>query len=773
MQKTAANEVRVSVRTLVETALRAGDLVFGGNTQRLLEGARGHRAVQAQPGAQNEYAVSGLYERQGLRLAVHGRIDRLFPGDIPLIEEIKTSTLPLERIREDDYPLHWAQARVYAYLYLKQRGLAFCDVRLCYYELQSGDTLRFTRREGFEELEAFFLDIAHKYLARQRALHDHKERLCAELSALAFPYESFRAGQRELAAQVYAAIRDGERLLAQAPTGMGKTMAVLFPALKALGEGKCERLFYLSARGTGKAAALDAVALLSARELYCLELSARDAMCPRETRDCASACPYAIGYYDRLDAALDSLFAKRDPFTSALVRETALQFDLCPHEFSLDAALLCDLVVCDYNYVFDPRVRLQRFFSGGGGSYCLLLDEAHNLPARARDMYSQELNAAPLEAVRRAVPRGGARKTPAYLTLQSLLEALRAPYADAQPPFALEGPPDDALCRLAAQVLEHLQARAYPEKGDAGELALMLSGFLYAAARWDESMLRVYTGSEKTPRLQLFCRDAAEYLKKDLARCQSAVLFSATLSPAGFYQNLCGLTREDRFVSFPSPLPPENLCCLHLPVNTRYAAREKTLPLVAGAVAQLVLSRETGNFIAFCPSYAYLKALEGPLRELLTDTQLLVQDREMDGEERARFLSELAPAPTRRVLALAVLGGVFAEGIDLVGDRLLGAAVIGTGLPQPSTQTELLRAKYDESYADGFAYAYVYPGLCRVLQAAGRVIRTETDRGALLLLDDRYARAPYPELLPPDWRLRRVGSLDALKNELCAFWREG
>ncbi len=765
-------EIRVSVRALVEESLRGGDLLPGGGIRRMLEGAQGHRALQAQGGAQNEVSVSGAVEEGGARLLVQGRIDRLLETEPPCVEEIKTILSPPEELTEGQ-PVHWAQALVYACLYMRVAQLPEMDVALCYYHLPTGRTKRFCQRVGSEQAEGFFLSLALPYLRARVSEAGRMEELSQALKALPFPFTEFRPGQRQLAAQVYLALRDGRRLLIQAPTGTGKTMAVLFPALKALGEGKCEKLFYLSARGTGKLAALDAARRLAVPGLRCLELAARSRLCPRGEEGCAFPCKLAEGYYDRLDEALRELFSGEGPYTAETIRRTALEHSLCPHEFALDASLSCELVIGDYNYLFDPRVRLQRFFGTGKNRYALLVDEAHNLPARGREMYSASLEAKPLQALRRAVPRGSARRERPYLALKALCDRLEEECAEEETPFAREGPPGEELCALVEEVLGYLERDAYPPAPGSDELLGMLSSFLYAASRWEDSMLRLCEGGKTTHRLRLFCRDASAFLARDIGRFQGAVLFSATLSPGGFYRALCGLSPEDAFLSLPSPFPPENLCCLQLSIDTRFRRREETLPLAARAVAALVQSREKGSFLAFCPSYAYLRMLERPLRELLPEgVTLLVQEREMDETARERFLSGFPERPQGRTLGLAVLGGVFAEGVDLPGERLCGAAVIGVGLPQVGPETELLRACFEERYGDGFACAYLYPGLCRVLQAAGRIIRSETDRGALLLLDDRYLRPPYPELLPPHWQVRRMRDVNEMQAALTAFWNE-
>lgn len=745
VEKTAC---RASVHAVVEFALMGGDLVPGASAERLLEGVRGHRSLQSveEEGVLNEVPVRRTVEGQRVSLTVYGRIDRLYGLD--MLEEIKTT---LGRPLEQGDPLHWAQAECYAHMLCEQEGLPFLGVRLTYLNLSDGDITRLTRTFTREALAERFTRYTEPYLARLDRLDAHRAALRGQMEALAFPYPAYRSGQRELAAEIYRTIRDGKMLLAQAPTGTGKTMAALFPALKGIGQGCVERIFYLTARTTARQAAFDALGLLPAGELRAVALYARESSCAQERPSCRSGlCARQIGYYDRLPAALDEALAQGGSFTRERVRGIADAHDLCPFEFSLDLSLECDVIVCDYNYLFDPRVRLQRYATGGRKGQVLLIDEAHNLPDRARDMYSAALSVRQFDAARRSIEKGR-RKEPLYLRLRALCKSICTAAAAGALPRAERDARQEIVerCEDALCALQDSDALA---SETASELSLALSTFLYHSAHWDENDFLLFSGGKTEPTLTLFCADAAQKTAAVLKRSRAAVLFSATLSPMEFYRTLTGASPDAACVYLLSPFPPENLLVLHLPVSTRYAARERTLPRVVSAILALARSRERGNFIVFFPSYAYLaKARELLEASLGPNTELLTQDRQMDETARAQFLARFSPEPTKRLLALCVLGGAFSEGVDLPAERLCGAAIVGVGLPQVGVERETLRTRYEEQYGSGYAYAYAYPGLGKVLQAAGRIIRSESDRGALLLIDDRYSREDYRALLPRQW----------------------
>lgn len=760
---------RVSVRTLVEMVLRTGDLNTAGSAQRMLEGTKGHQRLQSTGEGENEVTVRTVVENERVALTVYGRIDRLLPGGI--IEEIKTTWRDPTTFHEDEYPLHWAQAYVYAYIYAFEHAMDSIRVRLAYLNLDDGSVTRFTREKTLTWLTQWFTELTAPYLKHLTDELAHRQLLAAQLEKAAFPYEGYRTGQREMMAQVFMALREHDFLLAQAPTGTGKTMAVLYPALKALARGHVQKLFYLTARGTGRFTALDAACRLreAAPELRTVELSAKAQLCPYEETRCTSGeCPYVVGYYDRVNDAVGELLAGQPPFSSERIRETALRHTLCPFEVSLDLSLECDVIVGDYNYAFDPRTRLQRYFGGGRKDVALLIDEAHNLPSRARDMYSAALYLKPLEELRKSVARGTARKKRAYVRLRKLIAAVQAEFELLeQLPFAAELPPPPALLHAIEQVLAPLQEGEFADRRAALDVQFMLIGFLYFASDWNEETVCLYQGGKTSRNITLFCRDAAPMLKESYKKARAAVLFSATLTPPSFYGALCGLPKDFKRVGLPSPFPPENLLCLHYPLDTRYKNRETTLPYAADAVLCLARGKKAGNHLVFCPSYAYMEQLAALLSERMTPQEaqgLFTQGRQMTMEDRQSYLARFAPAPTGVCIGLAVLGGVFSEGIDLPGELVSTVTVIGVGVPQIGAENDLLRARYEKTYGEGmgYLYAYLYPGLCRVLQAAGRLIRTDRDRGALLLIDERYRSPAYVPLLPEHWQLRRVGSPDRI-----------
>lgn len=782
MEKAAA---RASVHAVVEYALRAGDLAPGASAERLLEGVRGHKSLQSveEEGVRNEVPLRFCAEGAAVRLTVFGRADRVH--GLRRVEEIKTT---LEGAPAEAAPLHWAQAECYAHMLCQAEDLPSLEVCVTYLSLADGEITRFVRTHTRQALAEKFEGYVRPYLAWLDGLTRRRAALAAEMRALTFPFPAYRAGQRELAQEIYLAIRDKRMVLAQAPTGTGKTMAALFPALKGIGEGLVERIFYLTARTTARAAAVDALRLLPQGSLRAIVLYAREVLCPQaagsapqaesapragsanQAPDCApEVCPRARGYFDRLPAALRAARGIAGPLDREGLLRLAEEFCLCPFELSLDIALECDVVVCDYNYLFDPRVRLQRFAAGGRRGQVLLLDEAHNLPDRGRAMYSARLSAREIDAVRASIPRAQ-RRGALYPALRALLRALEEAFGAGDVPRAEPDLREELLSACEAALCALRQDPAAPG-GAPRRLALDLAAFLYQAAHFGPDYFLLFEGGKTSRVLTLFCADASGEMGKVLRRSRAAILFSATLTPLPFYRALCGAAEGSPCVRLCSPFPPENLLVLHLPVNTRYRARERTLPQVAAAIAALVLSREKGNFIAFFPSHAYLRSALPLLAERLgAEAALLPQAEDMDEAARREFLARFSPEPQGRLLALCAMGGIFAEGVDLPAERLCGAAVVGVGLPQVGLERETLRARYDAVYGDGYAFAYVYPGIGRVLQAAGRVIRTETDRGALLLLDDRYGGADYRGLLPPEWALRRVRSAGEIRSLCAAFF---
>ena len=774
------NRLRINVRALAEFCFEGGDLVSGrGMMQRMLEGTRGHQLAQSryEPGWQSEAAIRMELERRGMKLLLHGRMDGLLlDGDDSVIEEIKTTLEDTAAMTGAEHPVHWAQAELYAVMLAARENLRRVRVRLRYLNLAGGQAL-FTRdydRALLEErLEAYLTPVLD-WLSRVQAWQAVSRPTMRQLH---FPFGAYRPGQREMAANVYVALRDGKNLLCQAPTGIGKTAAALFPALIALGEGRVGRVFYLTARNTGRAAALQALDRMRDQGLRarCVVIAAKDAACPLPERDCRpEVCPLARGYYDRRRAALsEALFMER--LDGAAIAALAAQHSLCPFELSLDLSETADVVVCDYNYVFDPRVKLQRFFTGKSDAG-LLIDEAHNLAARARDMLSGGLRQRELRDLRRGVGKEAGRKHPLYAALTAALnemKALRTSLGEDCPGQARTDKPETLIEAVKAFVQR--AGEAFEQRGWACQRALSDAffaalDFLRAESAFDERFRTLILPDGKAMcDVRLWCADPSAHIAGCLRRVHGAALFSATLTPMTFYRDLTGLSGErDALLDLPSPFPPENLLALRCPLPLRFKEREASMDRLC-ACLRAFIGAKRGNYLVCFPSYAFMRQAA---ERIDWPGQLLVQAPDMDAQARQAFLDALAPDPKETTAAFIVMGGVFSEGVDLPGGRIAGAAIVGTGVPQLSFEGDTLRALYEAEYGRGYAYAYMYPGIAKVLQAAGRVIRSEMDRGAVLLIDARWSDPAHQALIPPHWRLDTARRPEEIGEKLRNFWNE-
>lgn len=781
------------VRQLVEFLLQSGsiDNRFGG-FDRANEGARLHRMLQKQSKREHtdyqaEVSLKETLLCAGVEYTVEGRADGIFTDEdgTVTVDEIKTTALPRELITGEQAPEHWGQGQIYAAIYARQQGLTAVRVRLTYYQVDEEVVLRFAKDYTAAELRAILEDLLTRYAPWARRAAEERVRRGESLRALTFPFAEYRPGQRAMAAKVYTTCMEGGQLLCQAPTGIGKTMSALFPALKALGSGAAGPVFYLTARGTTRAAAEEALALLRRQTpdlaLRSLTLTAKDKLCLCESRECTpDACPYANGYYDRIKEAL---WAALDipALTAEALHALAKRFTVCPFELGLDLSLWSDVVIGDYNYLFDPVVSLKRFFERGG-DYLFLVDEAHNLPDRARDMHSTELcKSAFLEAKKR-LGKGKSRLKTAvsrvndlFITWRHKCEAQDGDERFGRVLFQKERDEalDLALLRLCEPLQAWLEEHRAPDETHAALLQLYFDvrAWLRVADTFDEHFVLQAMARGSEVRLTQLCLDPSAFLADDFAKGRAAVLYSATLAPAGYYKDLCGIP-EAAAVALRSPFPQQNLglfCARG--VSTRYKDRDASIDAVAGYLAAMAKARAS-NYLAFFPSYRYLGQVYERFAALYPDIPTLRQESGLDETGRAEFLARFTPQLGQTLLGFAVLGGVFGEGVDLVGERLIGVAVVGPGLPQIGPRQEQLRDYFEQTRGAGFDYAYRFPGMNKVLQAAGRVIRTPQDRGVVLLLDDRFATPAYRALMPPHWsHLRHVTSIDALQQELTAFWQ--
>ncbi|MFO7708624.1 MAG: ATP-dependent DNA helicase [Desulfobacterales bacterium] len=775
-------QLSVGVRDLVEFALRSGDLkVEFTGASRAADGVRIHQTIQHSrpPGYAPEVSISRRVESPDVDLTISGRIDGVFEAlAVPVIEEIKTTRRNPEECLREENPLHWGQAKLYAFMYAAQQGVEEIGVQLTYARLDNGQTRETRRYFPVAGLLPFFEEVVGRFLEWAELLSAWRRRRDDAIRVLEFPFGACRPGQQQMMAAVAHTIAGAGRVFIQAATGIGKTMAVLFPTVRALAGAAADKVFYLTARTTGRLAAEQALEELRARglRLKSLSLTAKEKACCNPQAACnPEECDFAKGHYDRLPAARRAIF-DGDAWTREAVAAAARRFRVCPFEFSLDLSLWADLVVCDYNYAFDPKAFLRRFFVENTANYTFLVDEAHNLVDRSREMFSAELYKKPFLELRRTVKnhlptvhRTLGKINAWMLAARKRAEATGAPTAERNPPEEIGPLLRDFMAAAEKWLEKNLKA---PFREQLLERYFEAGSFLRVTEQFDESYAACTEALPGDLRVKLFCVDPSRQIGDALNRGRAAVFFSATLTPLDYFQTMLA-SASAQTLSLPSPFPAENLAVLVADrLSTYYRHRERTKPAVARILYRLVQPWR-GNYLVFFPSYQYMHMVLEQFRPMAQGIEILVQSPGMAERQREEFLVRFESDNPCTLVGFAVMGGIFGEGIDLVGTRLSGAAIVGVGLPAVGLERELIRNYFAEHREQGFEYAYMYPGINRVLQAAGRVIRTEADRGVVLLIDQRYGTPHYRELLPPDWRPVRIADPAELSEPLQAFWGGG
>lgn len=776
LDKKETTQIKISVRALVEYAYRQGSIESGFQSgAALIDGTKAHQAVQSgyREGDRKEVPLQAAVELDGLAYLIEGRCDGLLEIDNRIvIDEIKSTSGELESIQEDSRPVHWAQAMCYAYAVAVERGIETIDVQLTYVKVGTDEVKRFRRTESAESLHRFMIDLVERYAPFARMLLEHERRRSASIRQLAFPFDSYREGQRKLAGAVYKTVTEETSLFAKAPTGIGKTMSTLFPSVKAMGEGLARRIMYVTAKTITRTAAEEAFGLMAARglALSSVTLTAKEKICFKDKTVCGSAtCEFADGYYDRINGAILDLLSSETQITRQVVEAYARKHRVCPFEFSLDAAYAADAVICDYNYVFDPRVSLKRLFEEQKKQTILLVDEAHNLVDRGRDMFSAQLAKSDFLALKRGFKGVHAGIYETSGAVNQWFIGLKKRMGDERSLVQREQP--EELAALVAAFAEQAESALSGglQEGASDELKQQLLDAYFAslsyariAELYDERYIAFAELEKQSPRLKLYCLDPSHLLRQAVRNYRARVYFSATLSPLSYYMDMLGGEEDDYAVVIPSPFSRDQLEVRIQPLSTRFRDRERTKPAIAEALGRLVRERP-GNLLAFFPSYEYLNAVYELFRQDNPDVPTIVQDVRMSEEEREQFLASFQASEnvlmpdescedTPAYLGFAVLGGIFSEGIDLQGDRLTGVAVVGVGLPQLSLERNIIKEYFDRIGKNGYDYAYVFPGMNKVQQAGGRLIRSEQDYGTLLLIDDRFLQPRYQTLLPAEWR---------------------
>ena len=797
------SQIRISVRNLVEFILREGDIDNrhgqSVSPEAMLAGSRMHRKIQKRKGSDYhaEVPLKLVLKEEYYDLILEGRADGiqiLTEGEKPdysvsfqnivledsvkvIIDEIKGIYMKLDHLLAP-VGVHLAQAKCYAYIYALQHDLKRIGVQMTYVNLDTEEMKYFSEEYTFEALEGWFDDLIASYRKWSDFQYAWKKLRQESIQKLQFPF-AYRKGQKELAAGVYRTIQRKKNLFIQAPTGVGKTITTVFPAVKAVGEGLGDRIFYLTAKTVTGTVAWETFDQLRRQgyQAKLIQITAKEKMCLCAEMECNPVhCPYAKGHYDRVNDAVFGLLQKEDFFTREVLLEQAREYQVCPFEMSLDVASWVDDIICDYNYVFDPNVYLKRFFAEGiRGDYIFLIDEAHNLVERSREMYSATLRKEDFLSVRKIMKRYQPKLDKDFNKCNRILLDYKRECENYKV-YQDIGSFIFALMNLASGLDEFLQrSTEFPERKEVSEFYFAVRNFLNMYERVDEHYV-IY--GEHTAEggflLKLYCVDPSLNLQECIDKGNAAIFFSATFLPIRYYKSLLS-TKQDNYAVYAETAFTEDqsLLLLGRDVSSRYTRRNQDEYRRIAEYIRKTGQAQKGNYMFFFPSYKMMQEVYEVFEGLnCGEMETCMQVSGMKEEEREAFLGQFAAEHERSFLAFCVMGGIFGEGIDLKNEQLIGAVVVGTGLPQISNEREILMRYYDERSGEGFDYAYRYPGMNKVLQAAGRVIRTVDDRGVILLLDDRFTRREYESLFPKEWERRSSCTVESVSGYLDAFWEQ-
>lgn len=774
---------RIAVRQLVSFILRKGsiDQRFSGSSHTALEGTRLHKKIQKSAGEnyQAEVFLKKILVMNDEEYTVEGRADGILrePNQLVLIDEIKTSETPFDLLDDAEKELHWGQLKCYGYLLCQLEELEEVTLQLSYFETQTKELTKTQETWSKEQLTLFFMDLIKKYEKWLIFSANWTELRNQSIQELEFPYGAYRRGQRELAVAVYKTILTEQELFCEAPTGIGKTMSTLFPAVKAIGEEKAEKLFYLTAKTITRQVAEDAVAEMKRKglRLKSVTITAKDKICFLDERICTPEhCIYARGYYDRLNEAMYDLLTAEDQITRTVVETYARKYTICPFELSLDVSLWCDTIICDYNYLFDPVVYLRRFFSEEKNDYVFLIDEVHNLVERSKSMFSTSLSHQHVRGLKQTIKGEDKKLVRAVSRLDKDFVAFKQNCEERE--FMIQTEPADAFLKDVWKFVEtakawlplNLQSDSQPEL-----LAVYFEALTYLkiAELYDERYVTYVQCKGLDVTIKQLCLNPSYLLNQAMKLGKASILFSATLSPMSYFSKVLGGEEEALCYQLPSPFAEENqLLLVSNYIDTRYQNREASLEPIADSLAKLVQGK-TGNYLFFFPSYQYLDAVYAVFAHKYPEYLTVIQESNMNEEEREVFLAEFVASPSQSLVGFCVLGGIFSEGIDLKGDRLIGVAIVSVGLGQLNLEQDLVKKYYDHDNGQGYQYAYQIPGMNKVLQAAGRVIRGSDDVGVVLLLDQRFDSSRYRMLFPEHWRnAKLVASQEQTEIEIQRFW---
>lgn len=728
---------------------------------------------------------------------VSGECDGVIKGQggYTVVELRATNKYGAPMLSEEFY-----HARLYtnAYFLCRQKGVESVELCMATYNSETGEIKPSYSTATLSALRDFYMNMLSRIHKRAKFIADSKRERIPALSGAIFPYRELRESQTEMIKECYRDIKHGNRLFCQAPTGIGKTISTLYPSVKCIGERVADKIFYLTSKASIRREALSAVRNMREHgsKLYTCVLSAKEQACVCDAAKsgagklssyCRSgACPFALGYYDRVEGAIFELLSRGFEFDREDIRRVALKHRVCPHELSLDLSELCDIIICDYNYVFSPTVYLKRYFADNsrGEKYIFLIDEAHNLPDRARDLFSAKLSTLDIESVCDSL----GESSNLYSSLDGVLGCFNSLSRLCEDNSRYDHEQNKIGYYIGRQLPQKLSEKIsecskacerwlrYNEDSPAYEavdgLHSKIREYKVAEEAFGDNYLVFINTKNQDTEILLYCLDPSSLLDSALNRACASVLFSATLTPTDYFADILGGGKRSVSVSFPSPFDPSHLCVAAVDtVSTRYEDREKSYKKIASCIAATASAR-AGNYIVFLPSYGYMESVAKVFSEKYPKVRTILQKKGMSYRDREEFLDFFEDDKKLRI-GFCVMGGSFSEGIDLPGDRLIGVIIVGVGLPGISNERNIMRDYYEEKCGAGYDYAYTYPGMNSVLQAAGRVIRRDEDRGIVVLIDDRYSEPKYKELFPHGWKSMKFARNSTTLAEIARnFWEK-
>lgn len=772
--------LNLSVHQLVDFLLRRGDIdnrVYNKTTMQ--EGSRIHAIYQSKQGPTylSEHVLGETFFVDEFSVHLDGRADGIIIGkNLSIIDEIKSTIDDLEHFHQDQEEWHLGQAKCYALMYAHEANLNKIGIRLTYLSQNDNSKKIYNYYFSTTELEKDVTSLIKRYLNFYKFIFHRTEERNLSCKNLHFPYKDFRPNQKKLAKYAYSIAKNGGTLFVEAPTGTGKTISMLYPYVKSFALEQNEKIFYLTAKNPGKLAAFKAIEDMKEKGLKTTEIliTAKDKICFNPGASCnPDECPYAKDYYSKVNEVLVNSLINNSVFTADRIIEIAKDNDLCPFEFELDLSLFCDIIICDYNYMFDPLVHMQRYFDEDCSRFIVLVDEAHNLLERGRDMYSATIDSYYIYLVKKQLKNIPLKKIKSSLNKVHKLFKEFIEFDNSEIILnSLDENMFNAISKLYFAMQDINKNHHEYVSEEFKELFFEINRFLRIYDLFSTNFVLYVTKTDsKKIKLNLYCLDPSSLLKETFEKVRSRIVFSATLSPLEYYVEMLGGNNNDPVLTLSSPFDPNNLKVIVAPtISVKYRRRDESYASVAQYIKSFISSK-IGNYLVYFPSYKYLENILQYLN--LDKIEIVIQKKDMNDIDKAEFLSHFVLSPNHITVGLAILGGAFSEGIDLVEDRLIGVVVVGVGIPQLCFERDAIKHYFDEKETSGYLYSYINPGINRIMQAVGRLIRSENDRGAALLIDDRYLNKTYVNLFSKTWNNYQVAlNQNDIIEILNEFWKK-